>query len=77
MNLLHLSLQRCKRHTAPHAPTAEERLSAFHAAFPRPRANAWPWKHLRDTKPPAPKFQHEVALAAARNVVQLIRYRNR
>lgn len=78
MNLLHLSFTHCPlRRGVAAPPTPEERLSAFRAAFPAATANTWPWKHLRNAKPPAPVFQHELALAACKNVFQFIRYRNR
>lgn len=50
MNLLHLSfVGGLKPHQAPPVPpTAEERLSAFRAAYPSFRGNAYHWKWLDD-----------------------------
>lgn len=50
MNLLHLSfIGGLKPHQAPPIPpTAEERLSAFRAAYPSARGNNYQWKWLDD-----------------------------
>ncbi|MFT4257088.1 MAG: hypothetical protein QM599_09055 [Pseudoxanthomonas sp.] len=55
MNLLHLSFVGCLRpHEAPPPPpTAEERLSAFRAAWPTANANTWPWKWREEAGQPA------------------------
>ncbi|MFT3763450.1 MAG: hypothetical protein QM761_12770 [Pseudoxanthomonas sp.] len=46
MNLSHLSFVGGLRPHCPPPPppTAEERLSAFRAAWPAASANTWPWK---------------------------------
>lgn len=64
MNLLHLSfVGGLKPHQAPPVPpTAEERLSAFRAAYPSFRGNAYQWKWLEDPAESARETERRTTL---------------
>lgn len=55
MNLLHLSFTGAMKphHTPPVPPTAEERLSAFRAIYPKIAVNNYQWKWLDTDQAPA------------------------
>jgi hypothetical protein len=75
MNLLHLSfVGGLKPHQAPPTPpTAEERLSAFRAAYPSLHGNAYHWKWLDDADSAAHDAEKRAAALPSIDALRLSR----